>query len=107
MSHLFIADAAAAVSHGQDESLYNLGSRRTRLLGVPCRQLKCAGGRCGRWAAASIVNRTNDRVLIARHKSENRCDRTGLRSMGGQGAMRTWGYDTNPIPSGIPCPAPC
>ncbi len=46
-------------------------------------------------------------TLIARHKSENRCDRTGLRSMGGQGAMRTWGYDTNPIPSGIPCPAPC
>jgi hypothetical protein len=45
--------------------------------------------------------------LIARHKSENRCDRTGLRSLGGQGAMRTWGDETNPIPSGIPCPAPC
>ena len=59
------------------------------------------------WMVVGLLAAYVAATLIARHKSENRCDRTGLRSLGGQGAMRTWGYETNPIPSGIPCPAPC
>jgi len=41
------------------------------------------------------------------HKSEKRCDRTSLRPLGGQGAMRRWGYQTKPSPSGSPDPTPC
>jgi hypothetical protein len=41
------------------------------------------------------------------HKSETRCTGMGLSSMGGQGAMRAWGCETNPNPHGIPCPAAC
>ena len=45
--------------------------------------------------------------LADRHKSETPCNRTGLRSLGGQGAVRAWGSYTKPIPRGFPCPAAC
>lgn len=45
--------------------------------------------------------------LTARHIYETHCAGMGLRSWGGQGAMGAWGYDTNPSPLGIPCPAAC
>ena len=47
------------------------------------------------------------RVLTDGHKSESHCSGIGLRSLGGQGAVRAWGSQTKPIPRGIPCPAAC
>jgi hypothetical protein len=50
---------------------------------------------------------TKGGTLADRHKSETPCNRTGLSPLGGQGAVRAWGYYTKPIPRGFPCPAAC
>ena len=55
--------------------------------------------------ATHLLERGQD--LTARHKSEKRCAAAGLKSLGGQGAMRAWGCQTKPSPRGIPCPAAC
>ena len=43
--------------------------------------------------------------LTDRHKSEKSCAAVGLRSWGGQGAVRAWGCETKPVPRGFPRPA--
>jgi hypothetical protein len=56
-------------------------------------------------SAGSPAGRGNG--LADRHNCETRCDRTGLRLLGGQVAMGAWGCQTKPNPRGIPCPAAC
>lgn len=55
--------------------------------------------------AGLALTASREQRLAARHKSKKRCAAAGLKSSGGQVAMRAWACETQKRPRGIPCPA--